>query len=132
MPHFNGAVLYRVEHLQTRHDFTGCEKLDLEFVVGGLCDSLAHDVDAAVNCVQRLRPARGASPFQPRHGLRNCRRGNRHRTCGPESRDLDKIPTFHDLLPFDLSSLSSARLPTDVEEREWNVPLLISIPGRPK
>src|SRR6476620_1564452 len=117
MPHFNGAVLYRVEHLQARHDFTGGEKLNLEFVVGGLCDRLAHDVDAAVNCVQRLRPARGYSPFQPWHGLRNCRRGNRHRTCGSKSRDLDKISTFHD--PSHL--ISSARLPTDLEEREWNV-----------
>src|SRR3974390_667854 len=96
MPHFDGAVLHRVEPLQARHDFTGGEKLDLEFVVGGLCDSLAHDVGAAINCVQRLRPARGHAPFQSWRGLRNCRRDNRRRTSGPENRDLDKISTFHD------------------------------------
>src|SRR5215472_10295049 len=97
MPHFDGAVLHRVEHLQAWHDFAGGEKLDLEFVVGGLCDGFAHDVGAAINCVQRLRPARGHAPFQPWHGLRNCRRGNRRRTSGPKSRDLDEISTFHDL-----------------------------------
>src|SRR5215475_3055656 len=112
MPHFDGAVLHRVEHLQARHDFTGGEKLDLKIVVGGLCDSLAHDVSAAINCVQRLWPARGHAPFQPWHGLRNCGRGNRRRTSGPESRDLDKISTFHDL----------SHLKLDYQEkRGWNV-----------
>jgi hypothetical protein len=52
MSYFDGAVLYGVEHLQARHDFTGGEKLDLEFVVGGPCD--AHDLKEAAALLTEL------------------------------------------------------------------------------
>jgi hypothetical protein len=95
MSHLDGAILHGIEHLQTGHDFSGGEKLDLEFVVGGLCDRFAHLIGAAVNRVQRLRPARRHPPLQFRHRLRNCRRRNRRSTRNPKPCDLDKISTFH-------------------------------------
>src|SRR5690242_10552712 len=95
MPHLDRAVLHGIEHLKARHDFSGGEKLDLEFVVGGLCDRLTHHVGAAVDRVQGLRPARRHAPLQFRHRLRDCRRRNRRSTRNPKSRDLDKISTFH-------------------------------------
>jgi hypothetical protein len=52
MAHFDGAALHRVEHLQARHDFTGGEKLDLEFVVGGPCDT--HDLKEAAALLTEL------------------------------------------------------------------------------
>ena len=40
-PHFDGAVLHGIEHLQAGHDFAGGKDLDLEFVVGRLGHAFA-------------------------------------------------------------------------------------------
>ena len=55
---FDGAVLHGVNDLQARHDFAAGKDLDLEFVVGRLCDGLGHDFGCAEERIERLRPAR--------------------------------------------------------------------------
>src|SRR5881275_1998486 len=52
-----GAVLNGIEHLQARNDFATGECLNLEFIVGGLADHLGHHLGAAIQRVQRFRPA---------------------------------------------------------------------------
>ena len=59
MSHLDGAVLHGVEHLQAGHDFAGGEKLDLEFVVGGLGDRLGH------HARRRRRACRATSASSP-------------------------------------------------------------------
>jgi hypothetical protein len=81
MPHLDGSVLYGVEHLQARHDFACGERLDLEFIVGGFADRFRHHLGAAVQRIERFRPARRHAPFDLRHRLRDGRRGNGCRAC---------------------------------------------------
>ena len=61
--HLDGAVLHGVEHLQARHDLAGGEDLDLELVVGDLGDALGEIFAAAVERIERLRPACRQPPF---------------------------------------------------------------------
>src|SRR5258708_1548010 len=65
------AILIGVEHLQSGHDFARSERLDLEFTVGDLCDAFAEIFAAAVEGIERLRPACGEAPFDFRHRLRD-------------------------------------------------------------
>jgi len=76
MSHLDSTVLHGVEHLQTRNDFTARKSLDLEFVVGGFSDHLGHHLGAAMQRIERLRPARGHAPLDLRRRLRDGRRGN--------------------------------------------------------
>src|ERR1041385_45855 len=67
--HLDRAVLHRVENLQTGYDFAGCEHLDLEFVVAHLGDALREVFAAAVERIERLRPAGWHAPLHFRHRL---------------------------------------------------------------
>jgi hypothetical protein len=49
---FYGAVLHGIDDRQTRHDFTRCERLDLEFAVCHFADGLAHHLGGAIERVQ--------------------------------------------------------------------------------
>jgi len=59
----DGAVLHGIDNGQTRHDFAGRERLDLEFAVGGIRDRLAHHFDATEDGIERLRPAGRHTPL---------------------------------------------------------------------
>jgi hypothetical protein len=50
--HLDGAVLSGVERLQARHDFSGCEDLNLKLVVGSFGDGLGKDFGPAILRVQ--------------------------------------------------------------------------------
>ena len=67
--HLDRAVLHRVERLQRRHDLAGGKDLDLELVVGRLRDVFGERLASAVQRVERLRPARGQSPFEFRRSI---------------------------------------------------------------
>src|SRR5262249_36458514 len=54
-----------------------------------------HHLGAAMQRVERLRPARGHAPFDVRHRLRDRRRCDARRTRNAQAGDLDKISTFH-------------------------------------
>src|SRR2546429_3428177 len=98
LAHLDGAVRHGVEHLQTGHDFTGGEGLDLEFVVGDFSDALGEIFAAAVQGIERLRPACRVSPLYLRVRLRNRRCCNRSRG-ETDAAHLQEITTFH-LLPL--------------------------------
>ena len=93
--HLDGAVLHRVEHLQAGHDFAGREDLDLEFVVGHFGDALGEIFAAAIERIERLRPARRHAPFDLRHRLRDGRRRNGGRGGKPDARGFQEFTTFH-------------------------------------
>ena len=95
MADLDGAVLHGVENLQAGNDLAGGESLDLEFVVGGFADRLGHHLGAAMQRVERFRPARRHAPFDLRHRLRDRRRGHGCRPRDANSGDLDKVSTFH-------------------------------------
>jgi len=65
-PGFDGAGLHRVENLQPRHDFTSCEALDLELVVGDLGNALGEILRISVKRIERFRPARRQAPLDLR------------------------------------------------------------------
>src|SRR5579872_2043106 len=88
------AVGHGVEYLKAWHDFACCKRLDQESVVGDLGDPFGEVFAAAIQRVERLRPARGIAPSHFGHRLRNRRRG--HRACGePDAADFKKFTTFH-------------------------------------
>ena len=58
MADLDGAVLYGIDDLQAGHDFAGGENLDLKLVVGRLGDGFGHHLGAAIQRVERFRPAR--------------------------------------------------------------------------
>ena len=66
VPHLDGAVRGGVERLQAGHDFAAGEHLDLELVVGGLGDLLGQHDRAAIERIERLRPAGRHAPLQVR------------------------------------------------------------------
>jgi hypothetical protein len=80
--------------LQSKHDFACGEELNLELAVGRLGDRLAHHIRAAVERVERLRPATCHPLFYFRHRLRNGRRGNDGRG-NADARSLQELTTFH-------------------------------------
>src|SRR5450631_4349421 len=92
--HLDGAVRYRVEHLQRGDDFAGGERLNLEFVIGDLGDALAEIFATAVERVERLRPTGRQPPLHLRHGLCDRGRGD----CAGSETDapyFQEITTFH-------------------------------------
>ena len=91
--HLDGAALHGVEHLQSRHDLAGGEHLDLEFVVGDLGDALGEIFAAAIERIERLRPACRQPPFQFRRRLGDRRRGNR-RTGKADAGGFQKFTAF--------------------------------------
>ena len=91
----DGAVLHGVEHLQSRHDLAAGEGLDLKLVVGGFADHLGHHLGAAIERVERFRPAGRHAPFDFGHRLRDRRRGQRRGTGGAYAGDLEKVSSFH-------------------------------------
>src|SRR5664279_3311530 len=95
MPEFDGAVLHGIEDLQAGNDFAGGKGLELEFIIGGFADRLGHLLGAAMQRIQRLRPACRHAPFDLRHRLRNRRRGDGGSTCDTQTCDLDKVSSFH-------------------------------------
>src|SRR5262249_50754192 len=64
VPHLDGAVLHRIEHLQARHDFACSEHLDVKLVIAEFSNALGHVVSRAIERVERLRPARRKPPSQ--------------------------------------------------------------------
>src|SRR5262249_7211133 len=95
-------------------------RLDLEFVVGEIGDALGEIFGAAVERIQRLRPARGMSPPNLRVRLCDRRRGHCARS-ETDARHFQKITTFH-ALPSPLlpkSSLSAAILIVAFVLRRW-------------
>jgi hypothetical protein len=97
--------------LQSRHDLAGGEYLDLKPVVGRFGDRLRECLGPAEQRIESSRKARGQSPSQFRHGLRDG--GSRYRR--PDDADascLQELTTFHDIPP-----LSGGRLSTCMEHR---------------
>jgi hypothetical protein len=94
-------ILHGIEHLEARHDFSGGEDLDLELVVGRLRDQLAHDFRAAIERIERFRPARRHAPFDLRHRLRKGRSRDRRAARDAKSSDFEKVSSFHVFLPDD-------------------------------
>ena len=92
--HLDGAILYGVEYLQAGDDFAGGEGLDLEFVIGGFADYLGHHLGAAMQRIERFRPAGCHAPFDLRHRLRNCRRGDGG-ASDAQACHLDKVSSLH-------------------------------------
>ena len=129
MAHFDGRALHGVEHLEAGHDFAGGESLDLEFVVGGFADHLRHHLGAAMQRIERFRPARRHPPFDFRHRLRNRRRCDRRRTRHAQSGDLDEISTFHDI-SLDDDLLFASSLPRIALSMEHPVLDFHPAPGR--
>jgi hypothetical protein len=68
--------LYRVQHLQARHDFAGREGADLELAVGDLADALGDLLGAAKQRVQALRPAGRHTPGNGLLRVDDGRRGD--------------------------------------------------------
>src|SRR5215470_7645643 len=103
--HLDRAVPDRVEHLQAGDDFAGGERLDLELVVGDVGHPLGKIFAAAIERIERLRPARGISPLNLRirlcdRGRCDCARG------GTDAGHFQEITTFH-ALPSPLLPTSS-------------------------
>jgi hypothetical protein len=69
--HLDRGVGHRIERLQRRNDLAAGESLNLEFVVGGFRDIFRNRLRRTEGNVERLRPARGAAPFQFGHRLRD-------------------------------------------------------------
>ena len=90
---FDRAALDRVEHLQARNDLAGGEDLDLELVVGQRRDALRDVLGAAIERIERLRPAGRHAPLDLGHRLRN-RRGGDGRRCGTDAGDSHALEEF--------------------------------------
>src|SRR6185437_5010780 len=67
--HLDSGIADGIERLQGGNDLAAGESLDLEFVVGGFSYVFRNRLRRAEGNVQRLRPARGATPFQIWHRL---------------------------------------------------------------
>ena len=99
MPHFHGAGLHRVEHLQGGHDLAGGEGADLELAVGDFRDALGDVLGRAVQRVEALRPARREAPLEAGLGLSDRRRGDGaggHANC----RVLEERSALHEFAPL--------------------------------
>jgi hypothetical protein len=71
----------------------------LESIIGCFADRLAEDLAAAVERIERLRPAHGTTPFNLRHRLRDGR--FRDRRCGnADAGGLQELTTLHVFLPL--------------------------------
>ena len=93
--HLDGAVLYGVENLQTRHDFAAGKRLNLELVVGGFGDIFGEQLSTAPQRVERFRPARRHTPLELRHRLRDRRRGHRGCARNANTGNFEKISSLH-------------------------------------
>src|SRR5262249_54750693 len=91
---FDRAVLNVVEDLESRHDVTSGEDLNLEFAIGRLGNVLRQVHTGTEQRIERLRPARSQAPPQLRHGLGNRGRSNCG-SCQPDAGGLQKLTTFH-------------------------------------
>ena len=80
--------------------FAGGEHLDLKFVVAHLRDALAEIFAAAVERIERLRPARRHAPFDFRHRLRDRRRGDSGRGRESHAGRFQELTTFHCVSPL--------------------------------
>ncbi len=99
------AGLDGIEHLQAGDDFAGCERGDLELVVGEFRHALGEVFRLAVQRVERFRPARRHAPLDLGHGLRDRRCGERYGRCGADAartRGLQEsapVQLAHSVLP---------------------------------
>ena len=94
MAHLDRATLHRIGRLQTRHDLAGGKNLNLELIVAGLGNCVGEGFPGSVNGVERFGKARGQSPPEFRHGLRNRRLGNgAHRGC--QAGSPQELAAFH-------------------------------------
>src|SRR5262249_4147818 len=114
--HFDGAILYRIEHLQARHDLAGSEHLDLEFPVSCLRYIFCEQLASAVQGVQRFRPACRQPPFQDWRRLRNRRSSNRGRGSAGTHRS-QKLASFHLFPPSGHPDASSTALSANTSGR---------------
>src|SRR5262249_7172007 len=94
MAHLDGAVLHRIEDLQSRHDLARRERLDLKLVIGRLGDVLGDGLAGAEQRIERFGPARRQPPFEGRHGLSDRRLGDGGGGDAGRGR-LDELTTFH-------------------------------------
>ena len=92
--HLDRSVRDGIQHLQAGDDFAGGKGLDLEFVVGDLGDALAEIFAAAIERIERLRPACSQTPAYLGHRFRDRRRSDR--ACGEtDAANFQKFTTFH-------------------------------------
>ncbi len=62
-------------------------------------DHLGHHLGAAVQRVERFRPARRHAPLDLRHRLRDRRRRQRRRARRADAGDLEKVSSLHGIHP---------------------------------
>jgi hypothetical protein len=113
--HLDCAALHGIENLQARNDLACGENLDLEFVIGDFGNALREVFAAAVERIERFRPARCQSPFHFRRRLRNCGGGNSG--CGSsQTGSSQEFTTFHWRFP----SLTPGRRPKEIFTTEYS------------
>ncbi len=93
MAHLDRLVLHSVENLKGRHDLAGRKDLNLEPIVGDLGDAFREHLAAAIERVERFRPARGEPPFGIRHRLSDGRfcNGNGSGTDADRGQELTAL-----------------------------------------
>ena len=62
MTDLDGAVLDGIKRLQSGHDLTRGERLNLKLVVRGFGDVLGECFASTEQCIERFRPACGQAP----------------------------------------------------------------------
>ena len=94
VPHFHGAVLHGIEHLQAGHKLTSGKNANLKFIISHFGEALGKNLGGAVNRVETFRKTRGQTPLDRRLRLRNRRR--RYRPCCHACRSLfQECTSFH-------------------------------------
>ncbi len=109
MTHLDRGVAHGVERLQGRNDLAAGKSLDLKFIVGGFGDVFRNRLRGAERNVERLRPARGAAPFQLGHRLCDGRGSDRGRRRQSGACRFQEFTTFHDVSPSIFSILNHRR-----------------------
>ena len=101
--HLDSTVLYRVENLKGRHDFTRTEDADLEFLLGEIGDRLGEQLACAIERIECLWKRGRKPPSQGGSGLRDGGRGDSRSGSG-KSNAPEKFPAIHDRPPLKLGS----------------------------